>query len=111
MAEPIGLGDRELRDGDGRRMVIGDGSNPSGSGGMADIVEEAPPSPAAKHETKTDGAEPAPRNESGGTSGEMSYADAARHREQAAGDDKEGDGGEENGGDLSRKNSRDRLLD
>lgn len=126
VAEPVGLGDRELREqfpSDGRRMVIGEVQTPPSD--MPDIVEEGGITPSAltpsvtKINTKINGGQLAPPDEQvGGAHGHggevvegVSFADALRHGEDAAeGSEESSDEGEGNGGNLSRKNSSDRLL-
>lgn len=126
VAEPVGLGDRELRDqypSDGRRMVIGEGQNLLGD--MPDIVEEGAITPHSALtpsltavNTKINGGQLAPPDEETrgghGPGGEVvagvSFADAVRHGGEEADALAESAEDEGNGGDLSRKNSQDRLL-
>lgn len=126
VAEPVGLGDRDALPGDGRRMVIGEAGPGTAAAlaplvpgtGMTDIAEEGPVTPAEQQARKMNNGRLAPPDDpedSGAGEHPSSYADAVRNG------DAEGDAtatvkdGEEDGAngedELSRTNSRDRLLD
>ena len=119
----MGLGDnRDQFSSDGRRLVVGEtaaAASPGGGGGvggptsaMSDIAEELATPAVVEPDSQShlDGKDNGGRLDSKPQSedeDEGTYADVVKHGNEGSDDDEGGD----DDGELSRKNSNDRLLD